>query len=102
LQELGIPILPDPNNGTAAGGMLIPNSMNPENQTRSDARTAYYDDFINTRPNFHVTARQHVTRVLINKPPNVRKRDYPSGFWISGVEVCKPFLSMHITNIYSS
>lgn len=31
LQELGIPILTDPNNGTAAGAMLIPDSINPEN-----------------------------------------------------------------------
>jgi choline dehydrogenase len=102
LQELGIPILPDPNNGTSAGGMLIPNSINPENQTRSDARTAYYDGFINTRPNFHVATGQHVTRVLINTPLNVRQRDYPVGFWISGVEVCKSFMSGNITNIDSS
>jgi hypothetical protein len=34
LQELGIPTLTDPSNGTAAGGMLIPDSINPDNQVR--------------------------------------------------------------------
>jgi choline dehydrogenase len=102
LQELGIPILPDPNNGTAAGAMLIPNSINPDNQTRSDARTAYYDGFISTRPNFHVATGQHVTRVVIDTPLNVRQRDYPAGFWISRAEVCKSFMSRNITNIDSS
>ncbi|CZR63230.1 related to alcohol oxidase [Phialocephala subalpina] len=86
LQELGIPTLTDPNNGTAAGGMLIPNSINPDNQTRSYARLDYFDGFIN-RPNLHVTTHQHVTRVLINAPHNLKSRDYPAGFWISGVEV---------------
>jgi choline dehydrogenase len=102
LQELGIPILFDPNNGIAAGGMLIPNSINPDNQTRSDARTAYYDGFINTRPNFHVATGQHATRVLINTPLNVWQRGYPAGFWISGVEVCKSFMSRNVANIDSS
>ena len=58
LQELGIPILSDPNNGTAAGGMLIPNNLDPDSQTRSDARTAYFDGFIDNRPNFHVATGQ--------------------------------------------
>jgi hypothetical protein len=58
LQELGIQILTDPNNGTTAGGMLIPTSLNPDSQTRSDARTAYLDGFIDDRPNFHVATGQ--------------------------------------------
>lgn len=86
LQELGIPLLTDPNNGTAAGGMLIPDSIHPDNQTRSYARLDYFDGFIN-RTNLHVTTRQHVTRVLVNAPQNVKARDYPAGLWISGVEV---------------
>jgi hypothetical protein len=87
LQELGIQILTDPNNGTAAGGMLIPNSLNPDNQTRSYARLDYFDTVINTRQNLHVATHQHVTRVLVDAPHNVRLRDYPAGLWISGVEV---------------
>ncbi len=89
LQELGIPILTDPNNGTAAGGMLIPDSISPDNQTRSSARLDYYDEF-RTRPNLHIASRQHVTRVIINQKnndTNSKTRDFPSGLWISGVEV---------------
>ena len=78
----------DPNNGTAAGGMLIPDSLNPDNQTRSYARLDYFDTVINTRPNLHVATHQHVTRVLIDAPLNVRSRDNSSGLRISGVEVC--------------
>ncbi|KAH9220253.1 hypothetical protein DL95DRAFT_358025 [Leptodontidium sp. 2 PMI_412] len=89
LKELGIPILTDPNNGTAAGGMLIPDSISPDNQTRSSARLGYYDGFTDSRPNLHIASQQHVTRVLFNQqnaPENVKSRDYPSGQWISGVE----------------
>ena len=87
LRELGIPILTDPNNGTAAGGMLIPDSINPDNQTRSYARLDYFDTVINTRQNLHVATHQHVTRVLIDAPHNVRLRNYSAGLWVSGVEV---------------
>ena len=77
----------DPNNGTAAGGMLIPDSLNPDNQTRSYARLDYFDTIINTRRNLHVATHQHVTRVLVDAPHNASSRDYPPGLWISGVEV---------------
>ncbi|KAE9371208.1 GMC oxidoreductase [Stipitochalara longipes BDJ] len=86
LQELGIPILADPNNGTAAGGMLIPDSLNPDNQTRSYARLDYFDTVIGTRQNLHVATHQHVTRVLEDAPHHVRSRDNASDLWISGVE----------------
>ncbi|PVH82137.1 GMC oxidoreductase [Cadophora sp. DSE1049] len=88
LRELGIPILTDPNNGTAAGGMLIPDSISPDNQTRSTARLGYYDGFTDSRLNFHIASQQHVTRVLLSQdsPANVKSRDYPPGQWISGVE----------------
>ncbi|KAK0119720.1 hypothetical protein ONS95_011156 [Cadophora gregata] len=88
LRELGIPVLTDPNNGTAAGGMLIPDSISPDNQTRSSARLGYYDGFIDSRPNFHIASQQHVTRVLLDQdaPANVTSRDYPPGQWIGGVE----------------
>lgn len=88
LRELGIPTLTDPNNGTAAGGMLIPDSKTPDNQTRSDARLAYYNGFIN-RPNLHVATGQHVSRVRIVSQPSVAlsKRDDPTGIWIDGVEI---------------
>lgn len=77
----------DPNNGTAAGGMLIPDSLNPDNQTRSYARLDYFDAIINTRQNLHIATHQHVTRVLVYAPHNIRSWDYLAGLWISGVEV---------------
>lgn len=67
--------------------MLIPDSINPDNQTRSYARLDYFDTVINTRQNLHVATHQHVTRVLVDVPHNVRLRDDPAGLWISGVEV---------------
>ncbi|KAF4997898.1 hypothetical protein FGRMN_3537 [Fusarium graminum] len=33
--ELGLPILSDGNNGTAAGTMILPSSLHPDNQTRA-------------------------------------------------------------------
>jgi hypothetical protein len=87
LQELGIPILKEPNNGSAAGGMLVPNSLDPDSQTRSYARTGYFDNIVDTRPNFHVAPGQLVIRLLIDTPPIVAARDYPAGLWVSGVQV---------------
>ena len=42
----------------------MPTDLDPNNQTRSDARRTYFDPYIN-RANFHVITGQHVTRVLI-------------------------------------
>jgi hypothetical protein len=66
--------------------MLIPDSISPSNQTRSDARLGYYDGFIN-RSNLHIATGQHVTRVTINLPATARPRDLATGLWINGVEV---------------
>lgn len=93
LQQLGIPILTDPNNGTAAGGMLIPDSINPDNQTRSYARTGYFNGFIDTRPNFHVATGQLVIHLLLDTR-TVIQRDYPEGLWVNGVEV-RGFFSLN-------
>lgn len=77
--------------------MLIPDSISPDNQTRSSARLGYYDGFTDSRPNFHIASQQHVTRVLLDQdtPASVEPRDYPSGQWISGVEV-RSFLGRSI------
>ena len=42
----------------------MPTDLDPNNQTRSDARRTYFDPYV-TRSNFHVITGQHVTRVLI-------------------------------------
>lgn len=54
----------DPNDGSSAGAALVPTDLDPNNQTRSDARRTYFDPYV-SRPNFHVITGQHVTRVLI-------------------------------------
>lgn len=69
--------------------MLIPNSLSPDSQTRSDARRGYYDGFIN-RPNLHVATGLVVIRALMDTtPPEVLARDLPAGQWITGVQVTK-------------
>jgi hypothetical protein len=78
--------LTDPNNGTTAGGMLIPNNISPDNQTRSDARRGYLDGFIG-RPNLHVATGFMVISVLIDSTPGVLARDLPDGQFITGVQV---------------
>lgn len=43
----------------------MPTDLDPNNQTRSDARRGYYDPYIG-RPNFHVMTGQQCTRILID------------------------------------
>ena len=60
---LGLPTQFDPNDGSSAGPALVPTDLDPNNQTRSDARRTYYDPYVG-RANFHVITGQHVTRIL--------------------------------------
>jgi hypothetical protein len=55
----------DPNDGTGTGATFIPTDLNPENQSRADARRSYYDPYI-SRPNFHVVVGNLVTRILFD------------------------------------
>lgn len=48
------------------GAMIVPSSMTPTNQSRSDSRTSYLDGVID-RPNLHLATEQTVTRILIGK-----------------------------------
>ncbi|KAL9600372.1 MAG: hypothetical protein Q9219_003222 [cf. Caloplaca sp. 3 TL-2023] len=64
LNYLGVPTQFDPNDGSSAGAAFVPTDLDPNNQTRSDARRTYFDPVV-SRPNFHVITGQHVTRVLI-------------------------------------
>ncbi|KAF5872476.1 putative gmc oxidoreductase protein [Botrytis fragariae] len=101
LRELGIPTLLDPNNGTTAGGMLIPNNLSPDSQTRSDARRGYYDGFIN-RPNLHLATGLVVIRVLMGPAlSEVFARDLPAGQWITGIQIA-PSLSTVVREISCS
>ena len=48
---------------SAVGAYWSPNSIDPKNMTRSYARSAYHDNFVQ-RENLHVYTSQHVTRLL--------------------------------------
>lgn len=63
LNELGVPMAFDPNDGQAAGGFFIPSSVDPINQTRSHARRAYYDP-VASRSNLLVQDNSQVTRIF--------------------------------------
>lgn len=65
LNSLGVPTEFDPNDGSCAGAAFVPTDLHPQNQTRSDARRAYFDPAVG-RKNLHVIIGQHVTRVLIH------------------------------------
>ncbi|KAI1020318.1 hypothetical protein LB503_006314 [Fusarium chuoi] len=65
LAELGLPIIGDVNNGTAAGAMILPSSMHPDNQTRFDAREAHFDS-ASLRYNLHIATNQTVTQLVLD------------------------------------
>ncbi|KAK1598233.1 GMC oxidoreductase [Colletotrichum navitas] len=67
LSELGLPLTADLNTGDATGGTIVPSSMSPTNQTRSDARIGYYDTAA-SRSNLHVLTGQTVTRLILGLP----------------------------------
>lgn len=63
LDHLGIPLSSDPNDGTTAGAAFLPASIDPVQQTRVDALTAY-NASIYARQNLDVWTGQYVTRIL--------------------------------------
>ena len=62
---LGLPTQFDPNDGSSAGPAFVPTDLDPNNQTRSDARRTYFDPYV-SRSNFHIITGQHVIRILID------------------------------------
>jgi choline dehydrogenase-like flavoprotein len=69
MAEMGLPITAEPNDGTCVGAMINPSSMNAQNQSRCDSRTAYLDPVLD-RPNLHVATEQMVARVLLKEVAN--------------------------------
>ncbi|KAI9731389.1 MAG: hypothetical protein M1834_005295 [Cirrosporium novae-zelandiae] len=65
LNSLGIPTVFDSASAGATGAAFCPADIDPNNQTRSDARRSYYDPY-SARSNFHVITGQQVTRLLID------------------------------------
>ena len=64
LNLLGVPTEFDANEGITAGASFCPTDLDPNNQTRADARRSYFDPY-QTRQNLHVITGQQVTRILI-------------------------------------
>ncbi|OLN87877.1 Pyranose dehydrogenase 1-like protein 1 [Colletotrichum chlorophyti] len=73
LVEIGIPIVSGLNEGDSTGAMIVPSSMSPTNQTRSDARTGYFDPAI-PRANLHVVTGHTVTRLILGLPGSRTKQ----------------------------
>ncbi|RBR02950.1 hypothetical protein FVER53590_06833 [Fusarium verticillioides] len=78
--ELGLPIIGDVNNGTAAGAMILPSSMHPDNQTRFDAREAHFNS-VSSRYNLHIATNQTVTQLVLDSDSA-----YSSSQRVMGVE----------------
>lgn len=83
MADLNIPLNPDPDAGLSAGGYFLPSDIDPNNQTRCDARIAYYDP-VQTRSNLHIMPNTHVTRIVFDTSS--------SPLVATGVEVCETFL----------
>ncbi|CUS12576.1 unnamed protein product [Tuber aestivum] len=64
--------------GEALGAFWSPNSIDPKNMTRSYARSAYFDNFVD-RQNLHVYTSRHVTKLITEDD------DEESG---EGVKIC--------------
>lgn len=81
LISLGVPQSKD-QAGSALGVFWSPNTIDPNNMTRSYSRNAYYDKFAG-RKNLHVMTSRHVTKLLTTTEHG--------GVRITGIEVRKYF-----------
>ncbi|KAK2072440.1 hypothetical protein P8C59_006796 [Phyllachora maydis] len=64
MAQTGARVRGDLNAGDAVGAIFSPSSMSAQNQSRSDARTSYWDP-VAGRPNLHLAPGQTVTRLLM-------------------------------------
>ncbi|KAF5505571.1 Dehydrogenase xptC [Colletotrichum siamense] len=74
LAEVGIRTSNDVNSGDPTGAMIVASSMSPTNQTRSDARTGYFDT-ANARSNFHVVTGHMATRLIVGLPGSLTNQE---------------------------
>lgn len=64
LNELNLPNMADMSSGNMSGAALLPLTVDPSSNDRSDARTAYLDPYLE-RPNLNVITGEMVTQVLL-------------------------------------
>lgn len=90
MEELGVPIISEPNNGTGYGAFLAPSSLAAYNQSRSDSRVAYANPAID-RTNLHIATQQMTERILFdqeqNKTMGTNDTASPTLYRAIGVEV---------------
>ncbi|KAJ4390639.1 hypothetical protein N0V93_004237 [Gnomoniopsis smithogilvyi] len=67
MKQMGLPVLSEPNDGDQMGAFVAPSSIDALNQSRSDARVAYFDSVLD-RTNLHVASEQRVTQILLASP----------------------------------
>ncbi|KAI8215400.1 radical SAM superfamily protein [Colletotrichum sp. SAR 10_86] len=94
LAEVGIHTSNDVNSGDPTGAMIVASSMSPTNQTRSDARTGYFDT-ANARSNFHVVTGHMATRLIVGLPGSLTNQESRR---IIGVEVSRSPLTTPLIN----
>ena len=61
--SLGIQTPQDPSSGTAKGVFWGPSSLNPSNETRSDAQTAHYNAVAGSRRKYHLLTGNAVSKI---------------------------------------
>ncbi|PSK59293.1 Cellobiose dehydrogenase [Elsinoe australis] len=64
LNELGLPSMADMSSRDMSGAAILPLTVDPSSNDRSDARTAYLDPYLE-RPNLNVITSRMVTQVLL-------------------------------------
>ncbi|CAH0051777.1 unnamed protein product [Clonostachys solani] len=65
VEELGITIVGEPNEGNMTGASVVPSSLTHDTNARCSARAGYLTPIVD-RPNLHVAFGQRVTRVLFD------------------------------------
>jgi choline dehydrogenase len=78
MAELDVFTSYDGASGDSVGAYFATHAQDPSNATRSTARTAYYNPFVN-RPSLHLLTSRQVTRVITESTSNGPK--------VTGVEV---------------
>lgn len=63
---IGVPTPKDPGSGDARGAFWAPSSLDPNDETRSYARTAHYDRVIKRRPNYHLITETAVSKIIFD------------------------------------
>ena len=65
--SIGVPTPEEPCAGDANGVFWAPSSLDPKDQTRSYARSAHYDQEVQSRPNYHLLTGSAVRKVIFKE-----------------------------------